>query len=87
MDSQRASDSNQTYSIFVAESPDGGIVRFQGPIAVKMAKLAIDRGVEVEVSSGMIIEQACYAQTLHTKDRLEGLAAFAEKRKPSYRGE
>lgn len=59
----------------------------QGPLAVKLAKVAIDRGSEVDTSSGMIIEEACYAQVLKSKDRLEGLAAFAEKRKPCYTGE
>jgi methylglutaconyl-CoA hydratase len=33
------------------------------------------------------LEEECYEQILNTKDRLEGLAAFAEKRKPRYRGE
>lgn len=59
----------------------------QGPVAVRMAKVAIDRGMEMEAASGMVLEEACYAQTLHTKDRLEALNAFVEKRKPCYRGE
>jgi methylglutaconyl-CoA hydratase len=58
-----------------------------GPIALRMAKQAVNRGVEVDRESGMAIEQACYAQVIPTKDRLEGLAAFKEKRKPVYRGE
>ncbi len=58
-----------------------------GPIAVRLAKQAVNRGVEVDRDSGMALEQACYAQVIPTKDRLEGLAAFAEKRKPQYRGE
>eukprot|EP00250_Pteridium_aquilinum_P014642 c22112_g1_i2 orf=172-1068(+) len=59
----------------------------QGPQAVRMAKIAIDRGIEMEAASGMALEEACYAQTLHTKDRLEALEAFAEKRKPQFCGE
>ena len=58
-----------------------------GPIAVRMAKQAVNRGAEVDRDSGMALEQACYAQVIPTKDRLEGLAAFAEKRRPVYRGE
>lgn len=58
-----------------------------GPIALRMAKQAVNRGVEVDRDSGMALEQACYAQVIPTKDRLEGLAAFKEKRKPVYRGE
>lgn len=36
--------------------------------------------------TGLEIEQAYYAQILHTEDRLEGLRAFKEKRKPVYKG-
>lgn len=58
-----------------------------GPIAVQMAKLAIDRGTEVDLASGLAYEGAYYAQTIPTKDRIEGLMAFKEKRKPVYKGE
>ncbi|TMS37416.1 hypothetical protein L596_004351 [Steinernema carpocapsae] len=59
----------------------------RGPIAVKLAKIAIDRGSEMDINSGLIVEQQCTAQVVPTKDRLEGLAAFAEKRPPVYNGE
>ena len=58
-----------------------------GPVAVRMAKQAVNRGIEMDRDSGMALEQACYAQVIPTKDRLEGLAAFQEKRRPVYRGE
>ncbi|ALC42095.1 CG8778 [Drosophila busckii] len=58
-----------------------------GPVGVRMAKLAIDKGMQVDLSTGYSIEEVCYAQVVPTKDRLEGLAAFAEKRKPVYKGE
>uniref|UniRef100_A0A7N6BGZ0 AU RNA binding protein/enoyl-CoA hydratase n=1 Tax=Anabas testudineus TaxID=64144 RepID=A0A7N6BGZ0_ANATE len=59
----------------------------KGPIAIRMAKLAINQGIEVDLSTGLAIEEACYAQVIPTKDRLEGLAAFKEKRSPHYKGE
>nr|XP_006626984.2 PREDICTED: methylglutaconyl-CoA hydratase, mitochondrial [Lepisosteus oculatus] len=59
----------------------------QGPIAVRMAKLAINQGIEVDLATGLAIEEACYAQVIPTKDRLEGLEAFKEKRPPRYKGE
>nr|XP_014349358.1 PREDICTED: methylglutaconyl-CoA hydratase, mitochondrial isoform X1 [Latimeria chalumnae] len=59
----------------------------QGPIAVRMAKLAINRGIEVDLATGLAIEEACYAQVIPTKDRVEGLSAFKEKRPPRYKGE
>lgn len=58
-----------------------------GPVALRMAKQAVNRGLDMDQGSGLAFEQACYAQVIPTKDRLEGLAAFREKRKPQYRGE
>ncbi|KAK9408291.1 methylglutaconyl-CoA hydratase mitochondrial [Crotalus adamanteus] len=59
----------------------------QGPIAMRVAKLAINQGMEVDLLTGLAIEEACYAQTIPTKDRIEGLLAFKEKRPPRYKGE
>ncbi|XP_006025853.1 enoyl-CoA hydratase domain-containing protein 2, mitochondrial isoform X1 [Alligator sinensis] len=59
----------------------------RAPIAVKMGKLAINRGVEVDIASGMAIEGMCYAQNIPTRDRQEGMAAFKEKRPPHFIGE
>ena len=57
-----------------------------GPVGVKMAKRAINKGIEVDIGTGLYIEEGCYAQVIPTKDRLEGLLAFKEKRKPIYTG-
>lgn len=57
-----------------------------GPIAMKQAKLAINRGIEVDLHTGLQIEHLSYLQTIETEDRVEGLRAFAEKRKPQYKG-
>ncbi|KAJ8779640.1 hypothetical protein J1605_012524 [Eschrichtius robustus] len=59
----------------------------QAPIAVRLGKVAIDRGTEVDIASGMAIEGICYAQNIPTRDRLEGMAAFREKRPPRFVGE
>lgn len=56
------------------------------PIAIKQAKLAIDKGLEVDLQTGLALEQAAYEITIPTEDRLEGLKAFKEKRKPNYIG-
>ena len=58
-----------------------------GPIAIEQAKYAINYGLETDLASGLAIESNAYWVTIPTKDRLEGLAAFREKRKPVYRGE
>ncbi len=57
-----------------------------GPVAVRAAKQAIDEGLEHPLQEGLEIEAACYAKTIPTQDRLEALAAFAEKRKPVFLG-
>jgi len=61
-------------------------IKPQGPVALRMAKMAINNGSEVDLNSGLAIEQMCYAQVIPTQDRLEGLQAFKEKRKPVYKG-
>jgi len=57
-----------------------------GPIAVEMAKYAIDRGIETDLATGLAIESNAYRVTIPTEDRIEGLTAFREKRKPQYKG-
>lgn len=57
-----------------------------GPLGIKMAKRAVNKGIELDLDSGLVFEEACYAQLIPTKDRTEGLQAFNEKRKPVYLG-
>jgi enoyl-CoA hydratase/carnithine racemase len=57
-----------------------------GPIAVEMAKYAIDKGIETDLATGLAIESNAYRVTIPTEDRIEGLTAFREKRKPVYKG-
>ncbi|ASB89002.1 enoyl-CoA hydratase [Bacillus sonorensis] len=58
-----------------------------GPVAVRQAKFAINKGLETNIETGLAIEQKAYELTIPTKDRTEGLQAFLEKRKPEYKGE
>jgi enoyl-CoA hydratase/carnithine racemase len=57
------------------------------PIAVRLSKLAIRTGLEKAIEEGLDIEREYYKQTLQTKDRLEALRAFHEKRTPKFIGE
>lgn len=57
-----------------------------GPIAVEQAKYAINQGIEVDLATGLAIESNAYRVTIPTEDRIEGLTAFKEKRKPVYKG-
>ena len=58
-----------------------------GPVAVRAAKEAIDRGSELSLIEGLEVEARCYERVIPTQDRLEALLAFSEKRAPVYRGE
>jgi len=57
-----------------------------GPIAIEQAKYAINHGLETDIATGLAIESNAYWVCIPTEDRLEGLAAFKEKRKPVYKG-
>lgn len=57
-----------------------------GPIAIQQAKYAINAGIETDMGTGLAIESNAYWTVIPTEDRLEGLAAFREKRKPVYKG-
>lgn len=57
------------------------------PIALRAAKEAINNGLQVSIlNDAMEIEKKNYEKVLSTEDRLEGLAAFREKRQPEYQG-
>lgn len=57
------------------------------PIALAEAKKAVHFGMQTDLQTGLQIEEWCYDVTIPTKDRTEGLKAFAEKRRPEYKGE
>lgn len=57
------------------------------PIAQAAALAAIKASYDVPLARGLELERVYYDETLRSRDRLEALAAFAEKRKPAYTGE
>jgi enoyl-CoA hydratase/carnithine racemase len=57
-----------------------------GPIAVRQAKQAIHRGMQMSVWDGLAYEIEAYNRLVPTEDRREGVLAFNEKRKPVFRG-
>lgn len=57
------------------------------PLAVRYAKKAIMGGLGLNLSDALVIEREEYLKTLNSKDRLEALNAFKEKRTPFFRGE
>ncbi len=57
-----------------------------GPIAVRQAKKAINWGAETDLETGMALAIEAYNNTVTTDDRVEGVRAFNEKRKPEFKG-
>lgn len=62
-------------------------IKANGPLAVEQAKIAVNRGMETDIDSGLRIESDAYEKLIPTTDRVEALAAFREKRKSNFRGE
>lgn len=56
------------------------------PIAQRSALKAIDWSFDSSLDQGMNLEKVAYDEVLVSEDRREALAAFAEKRKPVFRG-
>lgn len=57
-----------------------------GPIGVAQAKFVLNYGSEASLGVALPLESKAYEVTIPTEDRLEALAAFAEKRKPVFKG-
>ncbi len=55
-------------------------------LTVSAALSAIHRGQDTAIETGLAIEEACFAAIVPTRDALEGVAAFVEKRAPHFIG-
>ena len=62
------------------------VISGKGPVAVAAAKQAVAGGWDLPLEDALDHERRCYDKTIPTSDRLEALAAFAEKRKPRFQG-
>jgi enoyl-CoA hydratase/carnithine racemase len=62
------------------------VIADNGPIAVRQAKTAVSWGSEIDLETGMALAIEAYNVTVTTDDRLEGVRAFNEKRKPNFKG-
>ncbi|MEZ5758916.1 MAG: enoyl-CoA hydratase [Emcibacteraceae bacterium] len=54
--------------------------------AVMLAREAVDRALEGSLREGLIFERRIFHSLFATEDQKEGMAAFAEKRKPDFKG-
>jgi enoyl-CoA hydratase len=58
----------------------------RAPLAVKYAKEAMVRGLELPLEAGLKVEAELYTLLRTTEDRMEGARAFKEKRPPQFKG-
>jgi enoyl-CoA hydratase/carnithine racemase len=58
----------------------------RAPLAVKYAKEAMVRGLELPLTEGLKVEAELYTLVRTTEDRMEGARAFLAKRPPQFKG-
>jgi enoyl-CoA hydratase len=56
------------------------------PLSVRQAKKSIHQGLQMDLATGYRFEIEAYNHLVVTEDRLEGVRAFNEKRKPQFKG-
>jgi enoyl-CoA hydratase len=61
------------------------IILNKAPIAVKMAKVSIDNGLNTDLRTGVNFEAEASVAAFGSEDRAEGMGAFLEKRKPTFK--
>jgi len=63
-----------------------GRVTANSPLAVGLAMEAVDHGLNAGLEEGLRHEAALFAMAAATEDRVEGMRAFLDKRKPVFKG-
>jgi enoyl-CoA hydratase len=58
----------------------------QGPLAARLAKVALNASARVDMDSGLLIETLAQALCYSSDDKLEGTTAFLDKRKAKFTG-
>ncbi|ADL52668.1 short-chain-enoyl-CoA hydratase [Clostridium cellulovorans] len=57
----------------------------QAPVAVKLSKEAINRGMQCDIDTGLAFEAEVFGECFSTEDQTEGMSAFVEKRDKSFK--
>ena len=61
-------------------------IKAQGPVAVQIAKKAINNGINTDIITGLAFESSVFGLCFATEDQKEGMKAFIEKRNPEFKG-
>ncbi len=62
------------------------IIMSKGPVAIRLAMVAINQGLQMSLEQGLQMEASLFGLTCATDDMKEGTSAFLEKRKPAFKG-
>ena len=62
------------------------LIMSKAPVAVMMAKKAVNHGLDMDLASGVAYEAEAYTTCFATRDRIEGMSAFLEKRASNFTG-
>lgn len=61
------------------------IIASKGQIALRYAKTAINKGLDTDIDTGLIIEKDLFGLCFASEDQKEGMTAFLEKRPPNFK--
>jgi enoyl-CoA hydratase len=62
------------------------LIMSKAPVAVMMAKKAVNHGLDMDLASGVAYEAEAYTTCFSSRDRIEGMSAFLEKRPSNFTG-
>jgi len=62
------------------------VILANGPLAVSLCIEAVDRGLEMSLEEGLVLEANHFGLLASTEDMTEGMKAFLDKRTPEFRG-
>lgn len=61
------------------------VIAAQAPLAVKYAKVGINRGIQCDIDTAVLYESEVFGQCFATEDQKEGMTAFIEKREKNFK--
>ena len=63
------------------------LIAAKAPVAVRVSKQAVQRGLDLDLANGCVLETSLFAFAFGTADRMEGMTAFLEKRPAKFEGQ